>query len=179
MTIALIVLAVVILVNYVLEAGIAPSERLQLRFRLFALRDRLRDLKMQNPELSDEVFDLVQDELNCGIYLLPLISATLMAKAKNGIANDESWRSRIKKRRHLLETCGNDEVRRIDAESTEVLRDALAINSIGWMIYILPPIIAWILVRVCLSSIRSLLSTPLKELERRFPNYTDVAIASN
>jgi hypothetical protein len=65
MTTAIIVLLALAVFHFVHESILAPSFRLSLRFRLFVLRDEVRQLKIECAEsLNDEHFVFLQDSIN-------------------------------------------------------------------------------------------------------------------
>jgi len=64
-----------------------------LRFRLFALRDRLRKLKDEQPEeVSNQVFNLTQDTINSAILLMPHISITELRRFRRRFEADPRLR---------------------------------------------------------------------------------------
>ena len=156
--------------HLVWESILAPSFRLGLRYELFRLRDEVRWLHYNEREdCSEEVFRFLQGIINNGIRLLPRTDFTLMATVDRAIANDESLRKRIEKRRELLDACTNPHVKRIEERIEHIGRRAFAINTAGWAIYVVPLFGAFACIGAVKRFIRGALLVPEQELAKITP----------
>jgi hypothetical protein len=62
---AILYLIALAALHFVYESILAPSFRLSLRFKLFVLRDEVRQLKIDcASSLNDRHFDFLQDSIN-------------------------------------------------------------------------------------------------------------------
>jgi hypothetical protein len=139
-------LVVLTLIHFIYEGILAPSFRATLRLNLFALRDRLRKLKMEKQdELSDEVFRELQDSINFAAVRLNQIDLRLLKNARDAFERDEKLRRRVERRIAMIEACPVAELHEIRREYFEVLDNALATNMGGWFPYLVPIIIGFIL----------------------------------
>ena len=142
--------------HFVLEAIIAPSIRYELRFRIFALRDRTRELKLKHGDnISDEVFDFMQDSLNNSLNMLSKVSLHLVYSALEAFTSDEELRARVEQRLDMLKKCKVGEVWNIVDENSHIMFSALKWNSASWAIYIIPILLVWKSASTIMWTIRS------------------------
>src|ERR1035441_10315344 len=76
------------LLHFIWEGILAPSLRHNIRLDLFALRDNLRRLKINNPELPNDAFNTVQDGLNGAIKHLSDIDIPLLVYCDSIVKRD-------------------------------------------------------------------------------------------
>ncbi|HEY6019994.1 MAG TPA: hypothetical protein VIY48_08865 [Candidatus Paceibacterota bacterium] len=125
--------------HFVYESIVAPSWRLSIRFRLFALRDELRTLKMNHGEqLDNKHFNYLQDSINSIIHALPRIEVTTVAHIKLAIESDPELKARLVARQKILDDCVFPEMGEIRKRSIKLSLEVLAANSAGWVIYFIP-----------------------------------------
>ena len=137
---ALTALIVVAFYHFIYESMIAPAARLKLRFKLFALRDRVRNLKRVCPqEFEDRHFFYLQDSLNTLIALLPRFDLVTLQRVASEIERNPELKARVTTRTALLDDCALVEVQKIRDASVEIGTRALTINSGGgWLVYVVP-----------------------------------------
>ena len=125
--------------HFVYERVVAPSLRLSARHRLFALRDRLRKLKMTaGNELDDRHFRYLQDSLNALIRMLDVFDLSLLVRLRNLSRLDADLRARVEERSRVLDNCNVPEALEIRKKSIRIAFDTLAINCGGGLIYFAP-----------------------------------------
>jgi hypothetical protein len=126
------------------EAVLAPSLRLDCRFKLFKLRDEARELKMRLGErLDDRHFHYLQDSINNAIGLLPRMDIAMVVMMATRMEHDAELRARVAARSKILDDCKFPEAADIRKRANEVLGFVLSANSGGWIPYIVPIAIAF------------------------------------
>lgn len=137
--------------HFVLESIIAPSARLEMRFKLFELRDDLRRLKLAHADgLDDKHFHYLQDSINAQIASLYRYDVAMFVMARLRYERDAEFKKLCDGRARILDDCGVDAVREIRRQSLRVVAAALGVNSAGWLVFIVPGAV----VAACLSAIK-------------------------
>jgi hypothetical protein len=125
-----------------------PMFRLQSRFKLFGLRDRLIYLKISGQLKDDKIFDLVNSSINSSIKILPYISLYVIFRSSDKLAHNEPLVEEIEKKINTINT-SHKEVIEIYNQGIYYLVRALVFNTGAWIIYLLPIfIIAYILQKI-------------------------------
>lgn len=169
---ALAILAALAMLHLAYESIIAPSLRLSLKYKLFALRDRARRLKMQAGEaFSDRHFDDLQRSLNLLIGFVDSLDIGLILHMKREVDRDPELSKRLEARSRALDGCTLPEAQAIRKESVRLSLITLTINSAAWVIYLVPVIVALI----CYSEVTKLLRSLLALAE---PDVTKIAARS-
>lgn len=154
------------LVHFMYESVIAPTIRLKLRFRLFELRDELRQLKIDAPKsVSDEVFEMVQQNLNAGIRLLPKTDFVLLRAFSDAMKADPELRMDVERRATLVERCMSPELRRIRKDASKVFFLAFATNTAFMLLLAVPILLALFPGSLLKRSIDNLLSVPAERAD--------------
>lgn len=135
MTHLLILLLIALVVyHFVIDAIIAPSIRLHLRFDLFAVRDDLRRLKADHGgNISPAVFNSLQQCVNNGLTLLYRTTLTAVIGAEKAIRNDKGIQEKLARQRQAVADCAVEEVRQVEHRIGQIALMALAANSAGWL----------------------------------------------
>lgn len=166
----LIVLAILTLIHFLYESVIAPSLRFSLRLKLFALRDDLRTLKIERgAELSDEVFLDLQDTINGAVLRLKHIDLSLLKAANEAIEHDEKLKKRVRQRIAMFEASPVSEIREIRRRSFDLIDHALAINSGGLLLYLVPIVIGFFFADRARALVVSVFSLPENDLNKIAP----------
>jgi hypothetical protein len=159
----------VALCHWIYEGIILPSLRLSLRYRLFALRDRLREVKLKNKEaVSDDVFRYLQGTINNGIVLLPFTDFRVLGAAE-AIEKDETLRNRIQKREAAITECQLSEIKEIVEEIGDIWWTAFISNTAAFAAYVVPLIFILHFWTQISGSIKKLVLVPEKEIEKAIP----------
>ena len=114
MAILIIVLFLVCGLLFVWEAIIAPSIRLQLRFQMFAERDRLRALHAAaNNGVDSEVFDYAHRYVNAGISCIHNGNVFRLVKAQMEFRRNKALQDQMDAVVRLFDKSNNAELRSI------------------------------------------------------------------
>ena len=152
---ALIVIAIL---HLLFESIIAPSVRMKLRFELFSLRDDLRRLKAdRDPSVSNRQFECLQESINVLIGVLHRFDGATLVAVEYELRRNPLLRTQVDARARILDGCTSRRARAIRARSVQLATAALAVNSGGWLIYVLP----LLLLVVGYSRVRQLIASAL------------------
>ncbi len=163
-------LAGIAIYHFVVEAIIAPSFRMGWRYELFGLRDQLRRLKLEYPtKVSDDVFEIMQRNLNNAITLLHTVNINLLVKMENELASNAELAAQVREQQELIENCQIPEIEKINHQIVMILNRALRINHLGWAIYLFPIIGLWVYANKAVRTIKSALAMPESEIEKISP----------
>ncbi len=159
-----IILLVLGLFHFIYESILLPSFRLELRYKLFELRDEIRNIKSEeSSNVSDKVFYLLEDTANTVINRLPFFNISTRIDAFKEYEGNKSFQRKVENRRKALEECKDDRVNKINKELIDIATVAFIINSGGWS-YILIPILLLLLVFAFVTkSIKSIKNQIIKE----------------
>jgi len=139
MTILITILIVGSIWHFVYEAIILPSLRLSLRFQLFELRDRIRLLKYEAPEMfKDDAFEYLHRSVTNAIAFLHKIDLGLLFKGVNEAKKDKQISRQIEKKEKMLRQAQLGEVWEIQQEFALISTKILLANHGAWAIYLVP-----------------------------------------
>lgn len=145
MTTFIFIVIALIITHVIYENVIAPSLRANLHYKLFAIRDELRWLKYNNPEeLSDNVYDCVQQSLNVTTRFLKFFDAAALFKSFRELKQDQKLTKQIEKRKKLIESCKLKEFTNINQRIGKILLYSLMVNSGMLMLYVIPLVVFFI-----------------------------------
>jgi hypothetical protein len=118
------------LIHFIYESILAPSWRLNLRCRLFALRDELRALKTDcRSRLDDEHYAYLQNSIDTMIAMLHRYDVAAIAASELRYHRDPEFRRRVDIRTRILEECTVPQAQSIRRRSVELIARATAVNS--------------------------------------------------
>lgn len=178
MSYLIIAIVVCAILHFVFEAIVAPSLRLDLRYRLFALRDELRSLKIEHTEQLDRKhFEYLHESINVTIAFLNRFDIATITKINQLVEHDAELRQRVEARSKILDDCGLKSVKEIRRKTVRIAGAAFLTNSGAWGLYLLPVAV----IAACFSAakhlarqqVKTLTALPEAELERRFPSLED------
>jgi hypothetical protein len=122
--------------HVIYEMILAPSFRHILRFRLFAIRDRLRMLKFEHGhQLDAEVFGYVDESVTWQMNNQHRMNLSLLIDLPK-IA--EELRKDVDERLALMSRCQLPEFVQIRRDASKALMMAFVTNFGAWFIYIIP-----------------------------------------
>lgn len=171
MSTLLLVILIFSIWHFVYEGIILPSLRLKLRFKLFVLRDRMRELKtIHGNKFSDEVYYELQDSVNTTIRVLHRINIVTVFNASRAFEENEGLRLIVSKRNELIKSCPIAEVRDISDQNSLIIREVLFANFGSWMVYIVPAVLVIVFFNKCLEFTRQFTLLPGDEVERFLPS---------
>lgn len=136
MSLALAIMVLLALGHFVYEGIIAPSLRMDLRYKFFALRDELRRLKEAHPaELSDKHYRALEDSINGFIQMLPRFDVGTVIRVNQEIESNPALKREIDERIAFLESCAVPEAKEIRRRSRRLALSALRVNAGGLYLY--------------------------------------------
>lgn len=141
--IALIIMAII---HYIYDQILLPNKRLVIRSEIFELRDELR-AELVNLDSSQDsykenlaAFKKVDDSINRAINRLHLLTLSNMFKAIKGTTDRDV--ARIKNVHALLDRAQSTVPREVYAKVNRKLETTLFVNSLLFIMYLLPLILA-------------------------------------
>lgn len=158
-------------IHFIYNGIILPSIRMHLRNNLFALRDRLREMKIKK-EFSNEskVVELLHDGINNVLDRLPFFTIETVLKLRENLKAEQSLIKEINSRLSMIENCKNVELKEIYKKTNMTLLYSFLANSGGLLLWIFPVffVIYWISqIKVYVSD---LVAIPSSKAERLAPN---------
>jgi hypothetical protein len=127
------------LFHWAYEFAIAPSWRLGIRYKLFALRDELRNFATQRGiQLDKQAIETLEDVLNSAIHNMREINFGFVLAFSSRYRSDESFRKRMDHRRSVVEGYQDPDFRSICHRYQHLFREINVANSGGWFVYLVP-----------------------------------------
>jgi hypothetical protein len=167
---ALILLSIV---HFAYESIIAPSLRLSLRYKLFALRDEVRELKMvYGSSLADRHFHYVQDSLNALLSVLYRFDLAALMALEHELKHNTELRKRVEVRAVGLDDCAIAEVKLIREKTFRIAVQALIVNNGFWAVCAVPVLAASWGVAKLKRLIRESVSLSESDIQRAIPPST-------
>ncbi|EMG7549823.1 TPA: hypothetical protein ACPJ0L_003667 [Vibrio alginolyticus] len=140
-----VVLFVLCIAHYVYQAIILPSFRQSARDKLFILRDTLRDKLIEVQDVADKktlrAFKEVDDGINRSLNRLHLLTFTNFIRASMNSDGLRRHDASFKKFHALLESSQDETPKEIYIEVGKVLHTVLSVNSLMFIVYLLPFVI--------------------------------------
>lgn len=169
MTTIFIIFVLMALLHLIYESILVPSLRLRFRFRMFALRDELRKLKAENEDVSNELFDYLQDSINIQIKFLHQLDIKTMLWAYKSVNDDELLHEEVESRWALIESCDREEIREIASEIYSSAAILFLINNGALFFYGLPVVLAILFYQRLKLILRNFLSIPTTAIKEVVP----------
>jgi hypothetical protein len=128
--------------HFILDGIIAPSFRLSIRYKLFALRDELRRVKIEQGEkLDDSVFQISDEAMCRSINNLSNLTIYSLFMNKKHIKANENLRQELNQRISKIENCKNLRIKELNDRAAVYSAKALLVNSWAWALYLFPIVI--------------------------------------
>lgn len=135
----LVVLFSLALFHWAYEAAIAPSVRLGARYKLFALRDELRNFVVrEGTHLDNPAIHLLEESINSTIEFMREINFGFILAFQQRCTADESFRKRVEHRRAVIEGFEAPEFQALRKKFEHIFRDVTILNGGGWFVYVVP-----------------------------------------
>ncbi|MEB2401359.1 MAG: hypothetical protein OZ927_17630 [Alcaligenaceae bacterium] len=164
-----ILLMILSVYHYVIQTAIIPSLRSTLRYKAFALRDEIRELKIEHGKsMPDSIFHDLQDSINFIISEIWRINIINIIVADKSLREDKEAENRIKQKIVMLDSCELSQVHEIRRKMAMISMQALTVNMLGWWVYIVPIALAASLYKSTRNSVDHLLGAPKLLRERAF-----------
>jgi len=180
MAILFLIIAFFAILHFVLESILVPSGRQSLRFDLFEIRDRLRQVKAEYGKVLDtEVYRFLEGSINNTLRHMHLINISVIIDVAKKINSNPDLKKEIQKRSEILNRCQLEEIKKIQKDYVQAFGKIVALNSMGWLIYLIPFIPIIFFYKKCKKSVKDILFIPDKELEDILPEDTINAVLTN
>lgn len=163
------------LFHFIYECIALPHIHTEIRFKLFALRDRLRRLKYRYPDAcDDQAFMLLQESLNTSILVTPVASLLLLYHVSKLLRQRPELKNKISDRRQELDACNNRLVKKIRDKQFALFLWSIFANVGGLALFILPLSLPIFLVaiyavtrgRVRYTHVQDLVDMPEKDVKK-------------
>jgi hypothetical protein len=144
MVILLFTLIMLSIVIFIYESIILPSIRLRIRYQIFELRDKLRFLKIEKGDTFDDtVFRYSQESLNMLLAFLHRFDCAAFVEAERIFQKEPEIHRKALERQKILDGCNIEEFKQIRNKYIEVAILSAAANSLGLLVLLILPIIAF------------------------------------
>ncbi len=163
--------------HYVWDGIIAPSLRAEYRFKLFALRDRLRELKYQE-RIDVDLFEFLEESINTTIRFLPSFSIASLAESRRMIEHDPELSRRIEERLNRVQQSSNPEIKSILLGIVDIGYRTLTANSGSWYAFLIPLAGAIIPIRFAQYWVERFVALTEKEIDNALPQLSGTLILS-
>lgn len=130
--------------HFVYDGIILPSLRLMLRSRLFKIRDKLRMHKIKSgSRINVSAFNIVHSGINNLINRLPYLDWKIKRDIAQEIERNPELLHKLNKRIEAINSCEDEELKKIFKKANSVVRLAFAANAGAWFIYLIPVVILY------------------------------------
>jgi hypothetical protein len=155
----LIVSALLVVWHLVWENMIGPTWRTSIRYRLFRLRDQIRQHIISAPKGDDVTgYQYLHDAVNGLLANIERLDFTMLWAMRSALRNDQEIRRRSMERRLVIERC--EDGGEMLSTASGLFREAISANTGGWFIYIVPPLVGWMSMRGLVNLINEILGVP-------------------
>lgn len=137
---AIIIFFVIAMGHFIYESTILPNIRLRTRFKLFAIRDELRSILMEEnlPQSSRKAATLLDESVCKIINRLPYYNLITMLDASREFRNNTKLLEKVDKRRAIIKANSDERVSAINTKIQDITFSAFLNNSLGWIYLALP-----------------------------------------
>lgn len=127
------------LFHWAYESAIAPSVRLGARYRLFALRDELRNfVARESVQLTHPAVQLLEESINSTIEYMREINFGFVFAFNSRFSSDDSFKKRVEHRKTVVESYDASEFQVLRKRYEHLFREITILNCGGWFIYLIP-----------------------------------------
>lgn len=162
------------ILHFIYESIVLPTLRLKLRFKLFELRDSLYRMAIEDKiNSNDKNFEHIEKSIDNTIRHLPYMTFSTVYEAGVFYKNNPEIKKEVEKKIDAIENIKNEALKNIHHKCIQYSINSLLLNSASWIIYVLPILIIYkILKSLGLSifkigkTIQSLTVTPQHQFEK-------------
>jgi len=149
------------------ESILAPALRNNLKYKFFEIRDQLRLLKIDGLSKSDEeVYDLLDQSICHLIHSMSFLNIVNYLQLRRELINNKEFNIESGKIKSIINNSENENLKIIDEKIARHGGSIFMINSGGWIIYLLLPLLILFIV-IILSSQLDRLSRKIKLISSR------------
>lgn len=136
MTILILIAALLAVFHFLMESTILPSVRIDLRYKFFEQRDKLRRLLIEE-KITEGEFNLMDKKINTSIHHLADLTISLVIRVNKFISANKKVKAVLVKHHEDLTKSKCKELRDIADECNKLSLVAFGINAFGWLPYLL------------------------------------------
>jgi len=127
---------------------VLPSVRLRFRYKLFALRDELRMLKIENAEgIDNDAFKYLQESLNIAANILSRFDVYTAYHAEKLFGSKPDLMKRIEKRNEIMKNCQNTKYQELLKKRSHYLIFVFLANSFFLILWTLPFLLGYLFMK--------------------------------
>lgn len=153
--------------HFVYEGILAPSLRMSLRYRIFELRDQLRTEMYSD---DSEASTILQSQMNTSLQVLSEISISDAYQVRKYIRANPNAQEEARRRMVIVENSANPKLKKLADQLSSIIIRAFVVNTGGWIVYVVPLALSWILLKKLRNGVRVLLNLPEMALQSIFSN---------
>ena len=134
---------VAVMCHFIYEGIVAPSLRMNLRYRLFAIRDELRELiSEKDTDVPIQAFKTFQDDINHSVSNLGSFHVSTLFQVRRAMKLDKELEAGSKAEIDLVRSVENPEFSALRKRFLSVLLTAFVANSAGLFAWVVPAVLA-------------------------------------
>jgi hypothetical protein len=134
----IILLGILAFLHFIYDGILLPFFHIQLKNRLFKLRDRVRDEQMKNEKIPQDSLGILHTSINIYLNYLEHIDLEFYVKLHGAYRNDKKFRNEIDQRVTVITGCSDEWMVSCFRELNSIIEFALIVNVGGWLIYLVP-----------------------------------------
>ena len=169
MSILLFLFVVLALWHFIYEGVLLPSIRLNLRNRLFRLRDELCRHGAHSDFVDIVAFKLVLSGMDNCLGKLQWIDLSLPVGFQKKVQENPELLVRLEERRNMLASSQDEKLKDIFRRANSLLEYAFLANSGAWFVYLLPIAFVFLFIGHISKQIEELLMLPSSAVSKVFP----------
>jgi len=171
MKILLFALAAIALWHFIYEGVIAPSIRMHLRNRLFALRDELRAAHAAGgiSREDEQAFWFVHNGINSFLNRLSALTVSNIKRIQRAHDADPKLRAAFEDHLGKVLNAKAPVITSVFGRTNEVIQIGMIVNAGGWFIYLVPIAACALLMQTARKAAKAVLLTPQQVLDRTMP----------
>lgn len=142
-TLLMITLVLLAVFHFIWSGIIMPAYRQLQRNRLFSLRDKVRNLRISG-SLNEHEFELVHGLINYHVSHLNQLQLSSLWAFHREYERNAKFRNRIDAEFETIKNISDPRLSEVVEETADVCRAVCVLNSGGWLIFVIPAIIAFV-----------------------------------
>lgn len=135
--------------HFVYESILLPTFRLNLRYKLFDLRDRLIQLRADKENKANEIyFDQLERNINTTIKHMPIMTISLIRESEAFYKSHPEIENEIQKKIKAFDSLEDNELKIIQRKTVHYGIQSFIYNSGAWIVYLLPLFVIYVFARL-------------------------------
>lgn len=160
--------------HFAYEAILLPNFRLFLRYKLFEIRDELRNHHfIKTSKENQGAYIYLESSVNSAIAHLPSMSLAVIYSFSKELKANQELSKQLQKKREQFDTCDDKKIHELSDKLASIISIAILVNSGAWVPYLFPILIiasifglitSWI--QNCKDLVQGLTLTPNHQVEK-------------